>query len=72
MAKAAITKKYALNASGILAIYDEGVYLENTETGEAIDFKDLLSDFADRSVKLSINYDEEFEPEAEDFEPEVE
>ena len=65
MAKAAITKKYALSASGILSIYDDGVYLENTETGEAIDFRDLLSDFADRSVKLSINYDEDFETVAE-------
>lgn len=65
MAKASITKKYALSASGILAIYDKGVYLENTETGESIDFKDLLSDFADRSVKLSINYDEDYGTEAE-------
>ena len=65
MAKASITKKYALSASGILAIYDEGVYLENTETGESIDFKDLLSDFADKSVKLSINYDEDYGTEAE-------
>ena len=65
MAKAAITKKYALSASGILAIDENGVYLENTETGEAIDFRDLLSDFADRSVKLSINYDEDFETVAE-------
>lgn len=60
MAKAAITKKYALNASGILAIADDGVYIENTENGEAIDFRDLLSDFADKSVKLSINYDEDY------------
>ena len=65
MAKAAITKKYALSASGILAIDEDGVYLENTETGESIDFRDLLSDFADRSVKLSINYDEDFETVAE-------
>ena len=65
MAKASITKKYALSASGILAIYDKGVYLENTETGESIDFKDLLSDFADKSVKLSINYDEDYGTEAE-------
>lgn len=60
MAKAAITKKYSLNASGILAMTDEGVAIENTDTGELIDFKDLLSDFADRSVKLSVNYDEDY------------
>ena len=64
MAKAAITKKYALSASGILEISDDGVYLENTETGEAIDFRDLLSDFANKSVKLSINYDEDYGTEA--------
>ena len=60
MAKAAITKKYALSASGILEIADDGVYLENVDTGEAIDFRDLLSDFENKSVKLSINYDEDY------------
>jgi hypothetical protein len=61
MAKAAITKKYSLSANGILSITDECVGIENTETGELIDLKDLLVDFADRSVKLSINYDEDYE-----------
>ena len=50
-----------MNASGILAITDEGVAIENTDTGELIDLKVLLSDFADRSVKLSVNYDEDYE-----------
>ena len=63
--KAAITKKYTLSASGILAIADDGVYIENTETGEAIDFRDLLSDFADKSIKLSVNYDEDYGTDAE-------
>lgn len=61
MAKAAITKKYSLSANGILAITDEGIGIENTETGELIDLKTLLSDFTDRSVKLSVNYDEDYE-----------
>ena len=61
MAKAAITKKYSLSANGILAITEDGVSIENTETGELIDLKLLLSDFADRSVKLSVNYDEDYE-----------
>ena len=65
MAKAAITKKYALSASGILEISDDGVYLENTNIGELIDFRDLLSDFADKSIKLSINYDEDYGTEVE-------
>ena len=61
MAKASITKKYSLSASGILAITDECVGIENVETGELIDLKVLLSDFADKSVKLSVNYDEDYE-----------
>lgn len=65
MAKASISKKYTLSASGILSINDEYVGLENTETGEMIDFRDLLSDFADKSVKFSINYDEEYGTENE-------
>lgn len=61
MAKASITKKYSLNASGILAITENGVSIENVDTGELIDLKILLSDFADRTVKLSVNYDEDYE-----------
>lgn len=61
MARAAITKKYSLSASGILSITDECVGIENVETGEIIDLKVLLSDFADKSVKLSVNYDEDYE-----------
>ena len=61
MAKAAIVKKYSLSASGILAINEDGVCIENTETGELIDLKNLLVDFADKSVKLSVNYDEDYE-----------
>lgn len=60
MAKAAITKKYSLGSQGILSITDDGVALENPDTGELIDLAELLSDFADRSVKLSINYDEDY------------
>lgn len=61
MAKASITKKYSLNASGILAIGEDGVGIENPDSGEIIDLKVLLADFADRTVKLSVNYDEDYE-----------
>lgn len=60
MAKAAIVKKYALSATGILSISDDGVALENTETGECIRFEDLLNDFSDRVIKLSVTYDEDY------------
>ena len=62
MAKASITKKYALSASGILDITDDGVVgIENPDTGELIELKTLLSDFANRAVKLSVAYDEDYE-----------
>ena len=61
MAKASITKKYSLSANGILVVSEECVGIENTDTGELIELKDLLSDFADKSVKLSVNYDEDYE-----------
>lgn len=61
MAKAAVTKKYSLSASGILAITEDGAGVEIPDTGELIYLKDLLADFADKAVKLSINYDEDYE-----------
>lgn len=61
MAKASITKKYSLSAQGILSITDNDASIENPDTGEMISLADLLSDFADRTVKLSVNYDEDYE-----------
>ena len=60
MAKAAIVRKYNLSASGILAIENDMIGIENVDTGEIIDMKDLLFDFNDRTIKLSISYDEEY------------
>lgn len=61
MAKASITKKYSLSANGILQVTDTNVSIENPDTGELISLAELLSDFADRTVKLSVNYDEDYE-----------
>lgn len=61
MAKASITKKYSLSANGILSITDDGIAIENPDTGELINLAELLADFADRTVKLSVNYDEDYE-----------
>ena len=60
MAKAAINKTLKLNAQGVLDIMDDGVYIENSDTGEAINLKTLLSEFADKPVKLSITYDYDY------------
>ena len=60
MAKAAIAKKYSLTANGILSIADDEIAIENTDTGELIDLKTLLSDFADKAVKLKVDYDYDY------------
>lgn len=59
--KSSIAYKYSLSAQGILSITDKNVAIENSDTGELIDLAELLSDFADRTVKLSVNYDEDYE-----------
>ena len=61
MSKSSITKKYALSANGILDITDSGIAIENPDSGELIDLKDLLKDFVNRVVKLSVTYDEDYE-----------
>ena len=62
MAKASITKKYSLSAQGVLDIADNGIVsIENPDTGELIELKTLLSDFAERAIKLSVAYDEDYE-----------
>lgn len=62
MAKANIIRKYSLNASGILHVdVGEFVGIENVQTGEIVQLDDLLADFDGRAVKMSVNYDEEYE-----------
>ena len=63
MAKAAINQTLKLNAQGILAINDDGVHIENGDTGELINLKTLLSEFADKTVKLSVTYDYDYDDE---------
>lgn len=61
MAKAAIVKKFSLSANGILDINDGIVSIENVDTGELINLSELLADFADKTVSLSVNYNEDYE-----------
>ena len=61
MAKASITKKYTLAATGILDVTDESVCIEAADTGEMVDLRDLLSDFPNKAVKISVAYDEDYE-----------
>ena len=61
MAKAAINKTFKLNAQGILAITDDGAAIENPDTGELMPIETLVSEFADKSVKLSVTYDYDYD-----------
>ena len=65
MAKAAITKKYSLSAQGILVVEDGCVGIENPDSGELIELNKLLADFADKSVKLSVTYDYDYNTDVE-------
>ncbi len=58
---AKIQKKFAVDAKGELHIDTDTATLTvtNTETGEAFDLADLLSDFNGREVKISCNYAED-------------
>lgn len=66
MAKSAITQKMSLNANGILEIGDGQIGIENPDTGEIIMLDKLLADFANKSVKLSVTYDFDYEVEADE------
>lgn len=57
---AKIQKKYQISANGILDIIDGHVSIENEDTGELVDLAELFADFAEKDVKLSIAYGEDF------------
>jgi hypothetical protein len=58
---AKISKKFGINAQGILFITEDGqLAIENADTGESISLAELFIDFADKDVKLSIAYAEDF------------
>ncbi|MCD8377871.1 MAG: YonK family protein [Candidatus Gastranaerophilales bacterium] len=56
-----IVKKSSLSAKGILYIENGAVYLENPDTGEAVSMDKLLADFEEKTVSMSVSYNEEFE-----------
>lgn len=60
---ASIVKKYSLQAKGILAIDEDEkcIGIENVDTGEFISLDELFADFLNKHVKLSVNYDEDYE-----------
>jgi hypothetical protein len=60
-----IVKKYSIQAKGILVLDEEDMGIEVPDSGEFVDFRTLLSDFADKPVKISVNYDEEYGSDAE-------
>lgn len=61
MAKSAINKNYKINAKGIICLDEDNMIgIENVDTGEFIELAKLFSDFIDRSVSLSISYDEDY------------
>jgi hypothetical protein len=60
MAKASINKNYKIAAKGILSIEEDIVSIENADTGELVQLSDLFVDFNNKTVSLSISYDEDY------------
>lgn len=60
MAKAEIVKKYNLSAQGILVVEDGIIGVEIADTGEFVYLTTLLADFRDKTIKLSVSYDEDY------------
>jgi hypothetical protein len=66
-----ITRKYNLSASGILSVDgDRQIYIE-TENNGIVNLADLLYDFDAKNVKLSVNYDEDYDVEVDEETGEV-
>ena len=61
MVKSAINKILKLNANGILAIDENVICIENPDTGEMIDLRELLCDFLNKPIEFSISYDYEYD-----------
>ena len=55
-----IIKKCIMNIEGILEIDGTVIGIEDTDTGKFYNLQDLLVDFKDKFVKLSIKYDEDY------------
>ena len=55
-----ITKKYTINAKGILHIDGEYIGIENTVTCQMFSLLELAADFADKTVKFTLTYDEDY------------
>ena len=60
MSKTPINRTLTVSAKGILVMNDGLVGIENMESGEVIPFNVLFEDFADKTVCLTIDCNEDF------------
>ena len=55
-----ITKKFNSTMSGLLTIDGDALFISCEDGAQDVNLAKLLVDFADRPVKISVNYDEEY------------
>lgn len=55
-----ITKKSSLTATGILHVDSNTVGIEKLDNGMFYTLNDLLEEFADKTVNISVNSEEEY------------
>ena len=55
-----ITKNYKVAANGLLTIENGNIYISIEDGIQNVNLADLLQDFSDKIVKLSVTYDEDY------------
>ena len=65
-----VTKKYNVSISGVLSIEDREIYVDVEDKG-TFRLAKLIEDFADRPVKITVNYDEDIEEPEPDVDEET-
>lgn len=55
-----ITKNYKVAANGLLTIENGNIYISIEDGIQNVNLSDLLQDFSDKIVKLSVAYDEDY------------
>ena len=56
-----ITRNYKVAANGLLTIENGNIYISIEDGPQDVNLANLLEDFSDKIVKLSVAYDEDYE-----------
>ena len=66
-----VKKKYNVSVKGIMNIEDDGRIIMSVEDLGDIPLDRILDDFDGREIKISVNYDEDYEDNGVEVDPET-